>query len=102
MIFDDSVTKLNGSVAFTNAKGNPARVDGIPVWAIGGDPIGTVTASDDGMSASVDLNGTLGTAQISVTADADLGAGVRSLVVLGDLQIVAGEAIAGSINFTAA
>jgi hypothetical protein len=35
--------------------------------------------------------------QITATADADLGAGVRNLVTVCDITIVAGEAVAGTI-----
>jgi len=42
--------------------------------------------------------GPTGQIQITATADADLGAGVRNLVTVCDIQIVAGEAVAGTIS----
>lgn len=102
MIFADDVTTLNATASFVNAKGNPATVDGTPTWALDGDPIGSVSAGGDGLSAVVSLNGTLGTAQLSVRADADKSTGIRELILTADIEIVPGEAVTGSINVTAA
>lgn len=102
MIFPDTVVTLNAAASFTDAKGNAAKVDGAPVWSLDGDPIGAVTAAADGLSATIALNGSLGTAQLAVKADADLGGGQRELALTADIEIVAGEAVAGSINVTAA
>ena len=101
MIFPSDTQTLAASVAFVDGRGNPARVDGVPVWELSGDPIGTVEAAADGLSAVVTLNGSLGLAQIIVRADADLDAGEeRELLVTGDLEIVAAEAVSGSVTFT--
>ena len=43
-------------------------------------------------------SGETGTAQITATADADLGEGVRELITLLDVNVVAGEAVAGTIS----
>ena len=40
----------------------------------------------------------LGRTQVSAKADADLGEGVRELLTICDIMIVAGEAVAGSIQ----
>lgn len=72
-------------------KGKPAQVDGVPVWASTASEVATVKPSEDGLSAVVTAVD-LGDAQISVTADADLGTGVRELKGVLDITVVAGEA----------
>lgn len=67
------------SLSITDARGNPAAVDGVPVWASSDETVVSVVASANGMSAAVKTVG-LGTARVSVTADADLGSGVISIV----------------------
>jgi hypothetical protein len=39
-----------------------------------------------------------GNVQVSATADADLGSGVRNIVTLLDVTVVGGEAVAGTIT----
>lgn len=90
---------VSADVSYVDAKGNAATVEGAPVWASDNEAVATVTASADGFSATVTPVGPLGTAQISVTADADLGAGVVEVVALGTVEVVAGQAVAGVINF---
>jgi len=86
-------------VAYVDAKGNAAAVDGDVTWSSSDDAIATVTADgSDSMSALITPVGPLGQVQISVTADADLGEGIRELITITDLEIVAGEAIAGTIS----
>lgn len=65
-------------LTITDATGAAATVDGVPVWASSDATVLAVTAAADGMSASVDTVAP-GTARVSVSADADLGAGVVSL-----------------------
>lgn len=89
---------VSATVSFIDAKGKPAKVDGAPVWASDNEAVASVVAADDGMSAVIAPND-LGTAQISVTADADLGAGVTTLTGLGTVEVVAGTAVTASINF---
>ena len=92
------VQKVTLSVSFVDAKGNPATVDGAPVWSVSDANVLSVTAAADGLSADVLTVGPLGTAQVSVTADADLGEGVKSLVGTLDVQVVGSEAVAIAIT----
>lgn len=94
---DDKV--VSASVSFTDAKGNAAKVDGVPAWSV--DPAGVVdlAVAADGLSAVVSPSGPLGSAQISVVADADLGSGVVPLTLLGTVEVVAGTAVSGAVNF---
>jgi hypothetical protein len=78
--------------------GNMTTVDGIPVWASSDETVMTVVAADDGMSAVVSAAGPLGQAQLSLTADARMGADVVPVIGLLDIEIVAGEAIKAVIT----
>ena len=81
------------------AAGNAAKVDGVPVWAVS-DP--TVLALEniapDGMSCDAVILGVVGTSQITAVADADLGAGVREITAVGEIQVKAAEAV--GLNLT--
>ena len=77
-------------------RGKPAQIDGVPVWASSDPAKATIEPSEDGLSAVVKAVDN-GAAQISVSADADLGEGVRALTGTLDLEIVSGEAASLSI-----
>lgn len=83
------------SISVTDAKGNPAQVEGAPVWSSSEAAFASVEASADGMSAVVKSVGPVTTSpvQINVTADADLGEGVVPLVGLLEVSVIAGEAV---------
>lgn len=101
----DTITStINGAVSFLDSNGSPAPVDGVPVWTNAGDPIVTMEVSADGMSVVLTPTGVpqLGVASISVSADADLGDGVESIIASGELEFVAGRAVSGSLTFTVA
>lgn len=72
--------------------GNPAPVDGVPVWSVSDDSLLTVTPSEDGLRATVQAVGPVGTGQVVVKADADLGEGFKEIIGTADVDIVAGEA----------
>lgn len=75
----------------SNPDGNPANVDGAPVWEVTGGDI-TITPSADGLSCEV-LPGAQDTnSVITVTADADLGEGVTSIIDTVDVAVVAASA----------
>lgn len=80
------------SVLVTDKFGNAANVDGIPAWESTDEGIATVTPSDDGLSCTVVSSGKMGTVQINVRLDADLGDGVRELNGLALLDVTAGQA----------
>jgi hypothetical protein len=86
------------TVAYVDAAGNPAIVDGDPVWSVTDPAIVELTAGATPFEIVARATGVIGTAQVSVTADADLGEGVRSLVTTLDVTVVAGEAVAGNIS----
>ena len=72
--------KLPFTLNITDAAGNPAPVDGVPVFTVS-DPA-LIAISDlaaDGMSGFVTNLNVLGTATVHVEADADLGSGVSTI-----------------------
>lgn len=83
---------LQLAIAIKDAQGNPALVDGAPVWSVTDQTLGAVIAAADGMSAVFTPAGPLGSCAVQVNADADLGAGVNTLVGELAIDIVAGEA----------
>lgn len=86
------VQKLPISIAFKTAAGNPATVDGVPVWASSNPDIATVEPATDGLSVMVVVTGPLGTTQVSVRADADTGAGVEEIIGTLDVEVVGSKA----------
>jgi hypothetical protein len=97
LVMTDS-QKVALSIAVVDAKGNPAAVDGAPSWTSSDPSVLTVDAAPDGLSAVATAVGPLGTAQVNVTADADLGEGTETINGLLDISIVGGKAVSLSIG----
>lgn len=87
--------KVALSVTPVDAAGNPAKIDGVPLWSIIGAQPGilSLTIAADGLSCELFAAGPLGTAQVQVQADADLGAGVVAITGLLDVEVAAGQAV---------
>jgi hypothetical protein len=86
-------------VSYVDASGNPAKVDGAVQWQSSDASIATVIVdTSDSAMALVRSGGKVGQVQITATADADLGDGVRELITTMDVEVVAGEAVAGTIT----
>jgi len=92
-------TFIEIQVAYVDAHGNPAKVDGDVQWTSSNPSIASVDSTGPD-AAKVTTLGPLGTTQIVAAADADLGEGTRELLTTLDVTIVAGEAVAGTINVT--
>jgi hypothetical protein len=75
-------------------KGNPAPVDGVPVWDVSDPNLVDLVPSVDGLSAVVAAKGDLGHVQISVRADARLGPDVREIMGVLEIDLVPAEAVA--------
>lgn len=74
-------------------KGNPAKVDGKPVWASSNpDVVVLEEAHPDGFAVYAKAVGPVGVSQVTVKVDADLGEGVKELVARLDVEVVAAEA----------
>jgi hypothetical protein len=85
--------KVSLTISPLDARGNPARVDGIPTWAASDPALLLVLPEPSGLGAVAIAIGGLGNAQVTVTADVDLGAGVREITGILDITIVGGEAV---------
>jgi hypothetical protein len=86
------------NIAIQDKAGNPAKVDGVPAWSVSDVAFGELSVSEDGFTAEFVPSGTLGSVQVNVQADADLGEGVKPLTGVLDIQIEAGEAAVIAIN----
>lgn len=93
--------KVEVKVEYVDSKGNPAQVEGNPRWESGNASVITVAAdTSDPFKAVITPVGPVATGQVRVTADADLGQGVKEIITLLDVAVVAGEAVAGTITPT--
>jgi hypothetical protein len=90
--------KVTLTTEFINAEGNLARVDGSPEWDTSNEDLFKLTPASDGNSCEVEALGPLGTGQVSVTADADLGDGVRTVSGVVTIEVVGSEAVVAAIN----
>lgn len=96
MVIKDT-QKFTASIRPVDAKGNPALVqDGSVQWT--GPDFLTVTPSADGLSADVSAKGPLGSGQLSVSADADLGDGVTTITGVLQVDVLAGQAVSLSVD----
>jgi len=77
--------------------GNPARIDGVPVWTQSDATLGTLEPSADGLTCTFTSLGPLGTTQVNVAVDAAIGPEVRTLFGVLDVQIESGEAVSVGI-----
>ena len=80
------------ALSITDKKGNPAKVDGAPQWAVTAPELATLAVAEDGLSAVVTPVGPIGTFKVQVKADADLGEGVKEIVGELDVELTAGDA----------
>ena len=86
------------AVEFRSKAGNPAPVDGVPEWESSDTSIMTVTPSADGLSAVATTVGPVGHVQISVTADADLGEGVRHISGVLEINVEPSGAVSAALS----
>jgi hypothetical protein len=89
---------LSMSVKYTDKFGNPAKVQGVPVWDLSDPSFGSLRVADDGLRAYFDPSGPSGTCQINNTADADLGEGVKNIVGTIDVNVLPGDAVMVAID----
>jgi len=90
--------QMNLKVDFVDKKGNVAPVDGTPEWSVDNSKLLALTPSSDGRSCLIAAVGPLGTANVTVKADADLGAGVTPIIGTVAVEITGGTAT--TINIT--
>ena len=85
------------SIQPRDAAENPAPVDGVPTWTVSDETILSLAVAPDGLSAVVTAVGPLGTAQVTVSADADMGEGITTISGVIDIQVVASQAVSLSV-----
>lgn len=86
--------KVTASIQPVDAKGNPASIDGQAQWSSSNPQIANVqNISADSLSADVIPGDQLGSCQINVQADADLGSGTQNITGVLDVTVMAGEAV---------
>lgn len=90
--------KLPLSVEFQDKFGNAAAVEGAPAWSLTDAALGSLTVAEDGKSAEFVPSGAAGELKVQVTADADLGEGVKSILGELALTLIAGDAVAVAIK----
>ncbi len=108
LTMDFKDTDLPGSVTFSvsgpvDAKGKPAKLDGVPVWALDDSTNAQITSqAAEGLSCVVHISDNPSATQLTVTADADLGQGVTTLQSFAVINVVAGDAVAlGDVSASA-
>lgn len=87
-----SSQKATCTVAFKDKKGHPAPVDGSPIWGVDNSELVSIVPSEDGLSCEVSAVGPLGTALVSVQADADMGEGIVPVAGTLEVELVSGAA----------
>jgi hypothetical protein len=92
------------TVSYVDAHDNPAEVDDPgPIWDSSAPSIVDIKPDQTNPhKCTIAATGKTGSAQVTATADADLGEGVKSLITTLDLTVVPGEAVAGQIDVTSA
>lgn len=90
--------KVTVSLSAVDAVGNPAKLESV-TWETSDPTLATVIPNEtDPASAVVFTSGPLGMAQIVARADARFGPDVKELIGILDVEIVAGEAVALTLN----
>lgn len=92
--------KVTANFKATNSKtGKAARVDGVPRWENLTPEIVNLEIPEDGKSVIVTPK-QVGSAEIHVTVDADLGAGVREITAIGLISVISVEDEADTVEMT--
>jgi hypothetical protein len=84
--------QCNVTVTFADRRGNPASVDGVPEWSTDNTDVLALEPSGDGKSCLVKAVGPLGTATVTMKADADMGQGSTPVIGTLDFEITGGAA----------
>ncbi len=90
--------KCTLTVQFLDKKGNVAAVDGTPAWTTDNADVVALVVAADGASVEVSAVGPVGSAAVTVTADADLGDGVVPVIGSEGFSVVAGDATVVAIG----
>lgn len=89
---------VGANVTFKDSDGNVAPVDGKPTWAFDNDSVAELQVSEDGMSAFLKAKG-VGQGKLQVSADADMGEGIVTIIGEADLIVEPKQAMTVEIQF---
>lgn len=92
-----TIQKSTIGIKPVDKKGNPAPVDGVPVWDVSAPGSVSLFPSADGMSCDV-LGIAPGSVQVNVSADADMGEGTKTITGTLDVEVTAAEAAGFAIQ----
>lgn len=94
MIQISATQKQRFKVNFTDAKGNPAQVQaGSVSISVADEAVATVVRDPEDETTFDVLGASPGTTQLNVTADADMGDGVKTISDFSAVEIRPGEAV---------
>lgn len=103
-ISEDNLTpglELTATVHPKTKSGADAQVQN-PAWSIDSNAVGElIPDSGNPLSASIELNGGVGSMQVRCDMDADLGDGIENLVAIGQIDVLPGKAIVAEMTFEA-
>lgn len=88
---------LGVPLVIEDARGKPALVDGVPVYASSDATVLAVTPSADGMSVDIVTVAPGGPARVTVSADADRGAGNETITGVTE-DIIVTQGVAGKAS----
>ena len=97
MVTISSDKKRTFSVQPVDAKGRPAAIDGVPVWVLAAPGGVQLFPSADGLSCEVAWVEPKTGIVLTVTGDADLGAGVKAITGSVDIETLTAEAVGFAI-----
>lgn len=69
----------------------PAKPDGIPVWGLSDEKLGSLVVSEDGMSAEFKRSGEIGRGKISVKFDGKQGAEIQEFLLEGEFECLGAD-----------
>lgn len=87
--------KVTAGVQWLDAKGQQTTVDGKASFASSDEAVATVV--DNGDDTVTIMGGAVGACQITARADAARGDGVTEVIATLDLEVVAGQAVSGTL-----
>ena len=94
------IQKVALAIQPKDAAGEPAALDGVPVWDTTDATIVTLTSAADGLTAEATTTGLIGTATVTVTGQGDLTGGGTDTI--SETVIITVEASAASaLNLSA-
>jgi hypothetical protein len=86
------------SVKPVDREGNPAPVDGLPVWTNSNPNVVQMDVAVDGFSATFTAL-IAGVSTVSVSVDADLGEGTATLAASDDITVTPAGAVGLTLSF---